>query len=98
MLRIGSVRGFVLGPMIWSIGASLTNASHLGLQILRILCMALDTFCFYYATRTMPPRRRHDFLHGCTADHHRNCRSRYSGKRVESFRWGRGRRSASSAS
>jgi S-adenosylmethionine uptake transporter len=53
MLRsVGSA--FVLGPMIWSIGASLTNASHLGLQILRILCMALDTFCFYYATRTMP--------------------------------------------
>jgi S-adenosylmethionine uptake transporter len=49
---IGSA--FVLGPMIWRIGASLTDASHLGLQILRILCMALDTFCFYYATRTMP--------------------------------------------
>src|ERR1700734_2497814 len=53
MLRsVGSA--FVLGPMIWRIGASLTDASHLGLQILRILCMALDTFCFYYATRTMP--------------------------------------------
>ena len=53
MLRsVGSV--FVLGPMIWRIGASLTDASHLGLQTLRILCMALDTFCFYYATRTMP--------------------------------------------
>ena len=35
-------------------GASLADASHLWLQILRILCMALDTFCFYYATRTMP--------------------------------------------
>jgi S-adenosylmethionine uptake transporter len=46
--------GFVLGPMIWRLGASLTDASHLGLQTLRILCMALDTFCFYYATRTMP--------------------------------------------
>src|SRR5271165_2700504 len=53
MLRsVGSA--FVLGPMIWRIGVSLTDASHLGLQILRVLCMALDTFCFYYATRTMP--------------------------------------------
>jgi S-adenosylmethionine uptake transporter len=45
---------FVLGPMIWRIGASLMDTSHLGLQVLRIPCMALDTFCFYYATRTMP--------------------------------------------
>ena len=53
MLRsVGSA--FVLGPMIWRIGANLGDASHLGLQILRILCMAIDTFCFYYATRTMP--------------------------------------------
>ena len=45
---------FVLGPMVWRIGASLADASHLGLQILRVLCMACDAFCFYYATRTMP--------------------------------------------
>src|SRR6202142_3557041 len=53
MLRsVGSA--FVLAPMIWRIGVSLRDGSHLGLQIVRILCMALDTFCFYYATRTMP--------------------------------------------
>src|ERR1700692_1207466 len=53
MLRsVGSA--FVLGPMIWRIGASLGDTSHLGLQILRIVCMALYTFCFYYCTRTMP--------------------------------------------
>jgi S-adenosylmethionine uptake transporter len=55
LLMLRSVgAAFVLGPMIWRIGASLAEGSHLGLQTLRVLCMALDTFCFYYATRTMP--------------------------------------------
>src|SRR5277367_5094617 len=55
LLMLRSVgAAFVLGPMIWRIGASLADGSHLGLQTLRVLCMALDTFCFYYATRTMP--------------------------------------------
>jgi S-adenosylmethionine uptake transporter len=44
----------VLAPMVWRFGVSLADTSHFGLQILRILCMALDSFCFYYATRTMP--------------------------------------------
>jgi S-adenosylmethionine uptake transporter len=55
LLALRSVgSAFVLAPMVWRIGVSLTDTSHLGLQILRILCMGLDTFCFYYATRTMP--------------------------------------------
>ncbi len=44
----------VLGPMIWRLRAELFDGRHLGLQIARVLCMALDTYCFYYATRTMP--------------------------------------------
>ena len=45
---------FVLAPMVWRMKVDLTDRRRLGLQILRVLCMALDTFCFYYATRTMP--------------------------------------------
>jgi S-adenosylmethionine uptake transporter len=55
LLALRSVgSAFVLGPMTWRFGVSLADASHLGLQTLRILCMALDSFCFFYATRTMP--------------------------------------------
>ena len=46
--------GFVLAPMVWRWRVDLTDRRQVGLQLLRVLCMALDTFCFYYATRTMP--------------------------------------------
>ena len=45
---------FVLAPMAWRLGAVLTDRRRPDLQAARILCMALDTWCFYYATRTMP--------------------------------------------
>jgi S-adenosylmethionine uptake transporter len=46
--------GLVLAPMVWRMKVDLTDRRKLGLQILRVLFMALDAFCFYYATRTMP--------------------------------------------
>ena len=45
---------FVLGPMAWWLKVDLTDKRRLGLQTARVLVMALDTYCFYYATRTMP--------------------------------------------
>ena len=45
---------FLLAPMAWRLRAPLTDRRQLGLQVLRVLCMAVDTFCFYYATRTAP--------------------------------------------
>jgi S-adenosylmethionine uptake transporter len=45
---------FVLAPMVWRWRITLGDRRQLGLQILRVLLMAGDTFCFYYATRTMP--------------------------------------------
>jgi S-adenosylmethionine uptake transporter len=45
---------FVLAPLAWKLRVNLTDRRRLGLQILRVLFMAADTFCFYYATRTMP--------------------------------------------
>src|ERR1700722_15877242 len=85
MLRsVGSA--FVLGPMIWRIGASLGDASHLGLQILRILCMAIDTFCFYYATRTMPLADVMTF-YMATPLITTALSALLLGEKVESFRW-----------
>ena len=45
---------FVLAPMVWRLKVDLTDRRQLLLQVARVLFMALDTFCFYYATRTMP--------------------------------------------
>ena len=45
---------FLLAPMVWRWKVDLTDRRHLGLQALRILLMAGDTYCFFYATRTMP--------------------------------------------
>ena len=45
---------FVLAPMAWRLKANLRDRRGLSLQIARVPLMALDTFCFYYATRTMP--------------------------------------------
>lgn len=44
----------LLAPMVWRWKVDLTDRRHLGLQALRILLMAGDTYCFFYATRTMP--------------------------------------------
>jgi S-adenosylmethionine uptake transporter len=55
MLALRAVgAAFVLAPMAWRLQVALTDRRRLGLQTLRILFMAVDTFCFYYATRTMP--------------------------------------------
>ncbi len=53
MLRsIGA--GVVLAPMILSLRVNLIDPRQAPLQVLRILCAAVDTFAFYYATRFMP--------------------------------------------
>ena len=44
----------VLAPMAWRLKVDLTDTRQLLLQIARVLFMAVDTYCFYYATRTMP--------------------------------------------
>ena len=46
--------GLVLAPMIASMRVNLFDVGQAPLQGLRILCMAADTFSFYWATRTMP--------------------------------------------
>ncbi len=53
MLRsIGA--GVVLAPKILSLRVNLIDPRQAPLQVLRILCAAVDTFAFYYATRFMP--------------------------------------------
>jgi S-adenosylmethionine uptake transporter len=44
----------VLAPMLLSLRVKLIDPSRPWLQVLRVVCGALDTFAFYYATRTMP--------------------------------------------
>jgi S-adenosylmethionine uptake transporter len=46
--------GVVLAPMILSLDVNLIDRRQAPLQLLRILCAAVDTFAFYYATRFMP--------------------------------------------
>jgi len=53
MLRsIGAA--FVLGPMVFSLRPPLFAVAQAPLHALRVVCMAADTFSFYWATRTMP--------------------------------------------
>ena len=53
MLRsIGSA--FVLVPMVFAFRPALLGVASPPLQVLRVLCMAADTFAFYLATRFMP--------------------------------------------
>ena len=53
MLRsIGAV--IVLAPMILKLRVNVIDPRQPGLQVLRILVAAADTFVFYYATRYMP--------------------------------------------
>ena len=46
--------GVVLAPMIVSLRLKFIDPRRPGLQALRVLCAAVDTFAFYYATRFMP--------------------------------------------
>src|SRR5271169_1368227 len=46
--------GAVLAPMMLALRVSVIDARQAPLQILRVLCMAADTFAFFYATRFMP--------------------------------------------
>jgi S-adenosylmethionine uptake transporter len=79
--------GIVLGPMIWRLRVRVDSPGDLGLQVARVLCMALDTFCFYYATRTMPLADVMTFYMASplivTA-----LSAPLLGERVEAFRWG----------
>jgi S-adenosylmethionine uptake transporter len=53
MLRsIGAA--FVLGPMVLALRPALIPVPSPALQVLRVGCMAVDTFAFYLATRSMP--------------------------------------------
>jgi S-adenosylmethionine uptake transporter len=55
LLLVRSVgASLVLAPMVWRMRVGLLDFRHLDLQIARVLGMALDTFCFYHATRSMP--------------------------------------------
>src|SRR5215475_5442090 len=46
--------GVVLAPLAFSLRVKLIDPHRPGLQVLRVLCAAADTFAFYYATRYMP--------------------------------------------
>ena len=60
----------VLAPLVLSLRVKLIDPRRPGLQVLRVLCAAADTFAFYYATRYYAARRRHDLLYGDAAHHH----------------------------
>ena len=49
---IGSA--FLLGPMAFALKPKLLSVENPPLQILRVLCMAANSFSFYFATRFMP--------------------------------------------
>jgi S-adenosylmethionine uptake transporter len=46
--------GVVLAPMILSLRVNVIDPRRPWLQGLRVLCAGVDTFAFYYATRSMP--------------------------------------------
>jgi S-adenosylmethionine uptake transporter len=53
MLRsIGAA--FVLGPMVLALRPALVAVASPSLQAFRVVCMAVDAFSFYWATRYMP--------------------------------------------
>ena len=49
---VGAV--FVLGPLLWRNGAGIRIDGQWGLHLTRILCMAADTYSFYFATKALP--------------------------------------------
>ena len=76
--------GVVLAPMVLSLRAKLIDPRRPGLQVLRILCAAADTFAFYYATRTMPLADVMTF-YMATPLIPRHCRRRCLAKRSSAF-------------
>ena len=54
MLLRAAGSAFVLGPMAAALRPTLIAVSHPGLQLLRVLFMAGDTFAFYWSARYMP--------------------------------------------
>ena len=44
----------VLGPMLWLTRPDLDIRDEWPIHLLRVACMAADTFAFYFATRTLP--------------------------------------------
>ena len=77
----------VLVPMVWHLKVDLFDFGQWRLQVVRILCMAGDTFCFYFATRSMPLADVMTFYMAApliiTA-----LSVPLLGERVEPFRWG----------
>src|ERR1700677_3076854 len=54
-MLLGSIgAGVVLAPLIVPLRIKSIDPRRPGLQALRVLCAAADTFAFYYATLTMP--------------------------------------------
>ncbi len=49
---VGAV--FVLVPLLWRNRAGVRIADQWGLHVTRILCMAVDTYSFYFATKSLP--------------------------------------------
>lgn len=56
--QIMALRGLgailVLAPVLWLAGARFAGPLHGALQALRVTTSAVDTFCFYAASRTLP--------------------------------------------
>ncbi|MGN8113529.1 DMT family transporter [Labrys sp. 22185] len=77
----------ILVPMVWHLKVDLFDFGQWRLQVVRILCMAGDTFCFYFATRSMPLADVMTFYMAApliiTA-----LSVPLLGERVEPFRWG----------
>jgi len=85
MLRsIGAA--FLLAPLALALRPALISVENPLLQFLRVLCMAGDTFCFYWATRSMPLADVMTFYLASplivTA-----LSARLLGEKVERFRW-----------
>ena len=49
---VGAV--FVLAPLLWRNGTGISIDRQWGLHATRILCMAADTYSFYFATKALP--------------------------------------------
>jgi S-adenosylmethionine uptake transporter len=85
MLRsIGA--GIVLAPMILSLRVNVIDPRRPWLQGLRVFCAAVDTFAFYYATRTMPLADVMTF-YMATPLITTALSALLLGEKVESFRW-----------
>jgi S-adenosylmethionine uptake transporter len=55
LLLLRTVGAFiVLGPILFRTKVPLFSLDQWRLQLLRVVCMAVDTFCFYWATQFLP--------------------------------------------